>query len=265
MKLSITECNIETHFPGYCFVMKTTIPPAVYPPQDTRLKEAIDEVCRDIIDYGDNGLNCYRNQVLFKSCQWFIGVGECEDVIRIHWTRMWLFLFPFVLSKMFNLDGRRVDTCRCKVCSFTSRCNVALIDQSLFIEANPYLTPDEISTISRLLQELNGIDKIGCWFIASGKSIVKTREMIMPFLYQKGFAVIQMLFNKFNSGTTFTTKLVVLYLINDLLAVSKTQFPGILPCLEPYIEIMISELHLCQDCSINRIAKLIELWLNHSM
>ena len=66
-----------------------------------------------------------------------------------------------MLSKMFDLNGRRVSIGRYEVWSFTFRYNVVLLAQSLFIEANPYLTPDETSTVSALLQELNGMNKIG--------------------------------------------------------------------------------------------------------
>ena len=102
-------------------------------------------------------------------------------------------------------------------------------------------------------------------FLASGKSIVRTREMIFPLLSRKGFAIARILYHKFTAEQTFTTKLVVLYLINDLLAVCKANLPGFIPCLEPYIEIMISTIRTYPDCSTNRLSSLIELWSQHNM
>ena len=74
-----------------------------------------------------------------------------------------------------------------------------------------------------------------------------------------------MLLNRFNAERTFTTKLVVLYLINDILASGKSVYPGYATCLEPYIEVMLSDIRNCPDCSAHRITKLIQLWSQHAL
>lgn len=46
------------------------LPPPAFPPSSEELRKKIQEVCEDIVDYGENGLDCYRNQV---------GIHELDD------------------------------------------------------------------------------------------------------------------------------------------------------------------------------------------
>ena len=39
------------------------LPPPAFPPSSEELRKKIQEACEDIVDYGENGLDCYRNQV----------------------------------------------------------------------------------------------------------------------------------------------------------------------------------------------------------
>ena len=43
------------------------LPPPAFPPSSEELRKKIQDVCDDIVAYGDNGLDCYRNQVLVFS------------------------------------------------------------------------------------------------------------------------------------------------------------------------------------------------------
>lgn len=105
--------------------------------------------------------------------------------------------------------------------------------------------------------------------------IRKAREYLIPLLPKKGCSVARFLFHKFKSGSTFVSKLVTLYLINDVLAFGQNVYPGVLTysssyigfaiCIAPYIELMISDIRNCSDCSSHRIEQLIELWKTHSM
>ena len=48
----------------------------------------------------------------------------------------------------------------------------------------------------------------------------------MPLLAQKGYSVCRLLYQKFCSLSTFQEKIVVLYLVNDLIAASYKTYPG---------------------------------------
>ena len=39
------------------------LPPPAFPPSSEELRKKIQETCEDIVAYGENGLDCYRNQV----------------------------------------------------------------------------------------------------------------------------------------------------------------------------------------------------------
>ena len=121
--------------------------------------------------------------------------------------------------------------------------------------ADTTLSKTESDQIYNCLQSLKG----------SGKSITTARQYMSPLLPKKGYSLCRLLYQKFCSVDSFASKLVVLYLINDIVATNHKSYPGFAECVKSYVEVMMSEIRLCQPCSIDKLQRLISLWSDHHL
>ena len=73
----------------------------------------------------------------------------------------------------------------------------------------------------------------GCMILGSARSISETRKCLLPLFPQKGYSICRLLYQKFCSLTTFPEKIVILYLVNDLVATGRKTYPGTLLSISP--------------------------------
>lgn len=112
--------------------------------------------------------------------------------------------------------------------------------------------------------------------LGSARSISETRKCLLPLFPQKGYSICRLLYQKFCSLTTFPEKIVVLYLVNDLVATGRKTYPGTLlsislppsglsDCIKSYLDLMLDGIVRAPSFLPEKLRQLLDLWDAHRL